>query len=183
MAGVDIVIEEKKDDAIDRQKICPFLLRVFVSSGGQHHKPSDYMKGNTPQNELQIYTWRDATLHELTQLVKEVNPEARRKGTKFSFASVYPDMRQPLYRVREIGSTMTGVKGPDDVKTLGLLRLNIGDYLDIAITPPDSWNSVKRGYSNNYNTNNYNANNYNANNYNTNNYNMNNNYNNRSRPY
>lgn len=46
---------------------------------------------------------------------------------------------------------MTGVKGPEDLKTLGMLRLNIGDYLDIAITPPDSWNSVRKGYSNNYN--------------------------------
>ncbi|KAG5882799.1 hypothetical protein JTB14_035629 [Gonioctena quinquepunctata] len=151
MAGVELVIEEKKDDTIDRQKVCPFLLRVFVSSAGSHHKPSDYMKGNTPQNELQIYTWRDATLQELTQLVKEVNPEARRKGTKFSFACVYPDTRQSVYRLREIGSTMTGVKGSEDLKTLGQLRLNIGDYLDIAITPPDSWNNGRKGYNNNYN--------------------------------
>ncbi|XP_056631631.1 histone deacetylase complex subunit SAP18 [Diorhabda carinulata] len=150
MATQTVVVEEK-NDAIDRQKVCPFLLRVFVSSNGSHHKPSDYSKGNTPQNELQIYTWKDATLHELTQLVKEVNPEARRKGTKFSFAFVYPDLRQPVYRIREIGNTMTGVKGPDDLKTLGLLRLNIGDYLDIAITAPDTWNSGRKGYSNNYN--------------------------------
>lgn len=118
MAAVDVVIEEKKDDSVDRQKvyiilktsdvkfvfflfllqICPFLLRVFVSSTGQHHKIAEYHKGNTPANELQIYTWKDATLHELTQLVKEVNPEARRKGTKFSFALVYPDLRTPMYR-------------------------------------------------------------------------------------
>ncbi|XP_072377199.1 histone deacetylase complex subunit SAP18 [Diabrotica undecimpunctata] len=151
MAAATVVIEEKSD-AVDRQKVCPFLLRVFVSSNGSHHKPADYIKGNTPQNELQIYTWKDATLHELTQLVKEVNPEARRKGTKFSFAFVYPDMRQSVYRIREIGNTVTGVKGPDDLKTLGLLRLNIGDYLDIAITSPDTWNSARKGYSNNYNS-------------------------------
>ncbi|VEN61584.1 unnamed protein product [Callosobruchus maculatus] len=151
MAGVELVIEEKKDDAVDRQKICPFLLRVFVSNNGYHHKPSEYNKGNTPQNELQIYTWKDATLHELTQLVKEVNPEARRKGTKFNFAFVYPDVRQSLYRLREVGSTMTGVKGPDDLKTLGQLRMNIGDYMDIAITPPDNWSMSRKGYTGNYN--------------------------------
>ncbi|CAG9853859.1 unnamed protein product [Phyllotreta striolata] len=151
MAASTVIMEEKKEDSIDRQKVCPFLLRVFVSSNGSHHKPSDYIKGNTPQNELQIYTWKDATLHEITQLVKEVNPEARRKGTKFSFASVYPDYRQPIYRIREIGTTVTGNKGPEDLKTLGGLRLNIGDYLDIAITPPDSWNSSRKGYSNNFN--------------------------------
>ncbi|XP_050303409.1 histone deacetylase complex subunit SAP18 [Anthonomus grandis grandis] len=141
MAGVDVIVEEKKEDSVDRQKICPFLLRVFVSSTGQHHKQTEYHRGNTPNNELQIYTWKDATLHELTQLVKEVNPEARRKGTKFSFALVYPDMRSPMYRMREIGSTTTGIKGPDDLKTLGNYRITIGDYMDIAITSPDNWNS------------------------------------------
>lgn len=124
-----------------------------MSSTGIHHKSLEYSKGNTPQNELQIYTWRDATLHELTQLVKEVNPEARRKGTKFSFAFVYPDIRQPVYRLREVGSTMTGLKGSDDLKTLGQLRLNIGDYMDIAISPPDNWSSVRKGYSANYSNN------------------------------
>ncbi|XP_060526802.1 histone deacetylase complex subunit SAP18 [Cylas formicarius] len=155
MAGVDAVVEEKKDgfDSVDRQKVCPFLLRVFVSSTGFHHKLTEYHKGNTPTNELQIYTWKDATLHELTQLVKEVNPEARRKGTKFSFALVYPDQRVPTFRLREVGNTITGIKGPDDFKTLGHFRITIGDYMDIAITPPDTWNSNRgKGYNNNYNS-------------------------------
>lgn len=115
MSAGELITEEKKEDSVDRQKastawlisawsklphlqVCPFLLRVFVSSSGQHHKVSEYHKGNTPSNELQIYTWKDATLHELTQLVKEVNPETRRKGTKFSFALVYPDFKSPMYR-------------------------------------------------------------------------------------
>lgn len=125
---------------------------MFVSPNGHHHKISDYYKGNSPQNELQIYTWKDATLNELSLLVKDVNPEARRKGTKFSFAIVSPDIRQPVYRMREIGMTISGQKGPDDLKTLSQARLAIGDYMDIAITPPDSWNSgPRKGYSNSYN--------------------------------
>lgn len=129
------------------------MLRVFVSTTGHHFKISEYNKGNVPQNELQIYTWKDATLNELALLVKEVNPEARRKGTKFNFALVYPDPRAPIYRMREIGSTVTGQKGPDDLKTLAQARLSIGDYMEIAITPPDSWNSNARkgGYPPNYN--------------------------------
>ena len=53
-----------------------------------------FSAGQTPQNELQIYTWMDATLKELTGLIKEVNPESRRRGTYFDFAIVYPDLRQ-----------------------------------------------------------------------------------------
>ncbi|XP_019872390.1 histone deacetylase complex subunit SAP18 [Aethina tumida] len=150
MAGVDVVIEEK-NVVVNRQKVCPFLLRVFVSKSGFHFKIADYNKGSTPLNELQIYTWKDATLHELTQLVKEVLPETRRNGTKFNFAFVYPDLRAPVYRMREIGSTTTGVKGPDDAKTLGDCRFTIGDYLDIAIVNPEPWNSGgRKGYNNNH---------------------------------
>ena len=36
------------------------------------------VEGDTPENEIQIYTWLDASLKELTGLIKEVNPDARR---------------------------------------------------------------------------------------------------------
>lgn len=78
----------------------------------------------------------DATLKELTSLVKEVNPDARRKGTYFDFGLVFPDVRGPGYRMRDIGSTCSGQKGADDLKSLGQCRFQIGDYLDIAISPP-----------------------------------------------
>lgn len=112
----------------------------------------------------------DATLKELTSLVKEVYPEARKKGTHFSFNIVYPDPRgkvyrfvssdittfylpygvlkfvhilrsntclSSLFRLKDIGSTVSGRKGTDDSMTLQSQRFQIGDYLDIAITPPN----------------------------------------------
>ncbi|NXE12152.1 SAP18 deacetylase, partial [Lophotis ruficrista] len=79
----------------------------------------------------------DATLKELTSLVKEVYPEARKKGTHFNFAIVFTDLKRPGYRVKEIGSTMSGRKGTDDSMTLQSQKFQIGDYLDIAITPPN----------------------------------------------
>lgn len=78
----------------------------------------------------------DATLKELTSLVKEVNPDSRRKGTYFDFALVFPDARGPGYRMRDIGTTCSGQKGADDNKSLAACRFKIGDYLDIAISPP-----------------------------------------------
>lgn len=41
----------------------------------------------------QIYTWHDATLRELCDLVKEVNPLARQRNARLGFAFVYPDKR------------------------------------------------------------------------------------------
>ena len=58
-----------------------------------------------------MYTWMDATLKELTGLIKEVNPESRRRGTYFDFAIVYPDLRQgPRCSSRDIGTTVAGQK-------------------------------------------------------------------------
>ncbi|XP_033739598.1 histone deacetylase complex subunit SAP18-like [Pecten maximus] len=138
MATVEsMVVEDQKEPEkpIDREKTCPLLLRVFCSSG-RHNPLSEFARGQTPSNELQIYTWMDATLKELTSLVKEVNPDARRKGTFFDFAIVYPDPRTPVYRMREIGTTCAGHRGQDDGQSLTSKRFQIGDYLDIAVTPP-----------------------------------------------
>lgn len=95
------------------------------------------MYGNVPSNELQIYTWQDATLHELTSLVRDVNPDTRKKGTYFDFAVVYPSFRNNHMQMREIGVTCTGQKGADDNKTLAQIKFCIGDFLDISITPPN----------------------------------------------
>ena len=85
---------------------------------------------------LSFYDRMDATLKELTSLVKEVNPDARRRGTFFDFAIVYPDPRTPTYRLRDIGTTCSGRKTQDDTVTLSSKKFNIGDYVDIAIAPP-----------------------------------------------
>ncbi|PQP93167.1 histone deacetylase complex subunit SAP18 [Prunus yedoensis var. nudiflora] len=68
---------------------------------GSHHNNEDFVvRGKEPKDEVQIYTWKDATLRELTDLmilvlcqVKEIAPEARRRNAKLSFAFVYPDRR------------------------------------------------------------------------------------------
>ena len=80
----------------------------------------------------------DATLRELAALVKEVNPDARRRGTYFDFAIVYPDPRSAVYRLREIGSVCSGARGPDDHASLQDKKFIIGDYVDIAISPPSA---------------------------------------------
>ena len=86
---------------------------------------------------FQIYTWMDASLKELTALIRDVNPDTRRKGTYFDFALVFPDTRPGAYRIREIGVTCSGSRGADDSKTLSQAKFQIGDYLDINISPPN----------------------------------------------
>lgn len=98
-----------------------YLYIYFFLKLGGHHSEEDFaVRGKEPKDEVQIYTWKDATLRELTDLVcdslrylilsfphiyvcfvnnsssfqvKEVAPEARRRNAKLSFAFVYPDKR------------------------------------------------------------------------------------------
>ena len=75
----------------------------------------------------------DCTLKELSSLVREVNPDLREKGTVLSFATVYPD-RRGLFKVKEIGTTVCGRKGNDDIKTLRSQKFQIGDFMSVAVS-------------------------------------------------
>lgn len=113
---------------------CPLLLRVFPQVGAPHELSEyDLQSGRVPSGELQIYTWRDASLRELTELVKEVQPQARRKEARLAFALVYPDSRGRL-TLRPVGTTFaSGKRSEDDRKTLHSLKFQTGDFLDVAI--------------------------------------------------
>lgn len=114
-------------------KTCPLLLRVFCNLSGRHNNRNDFSRG-MPSNELQIYTWLDATLKELTRLITEVYPNTKTKGTSFNFMVVWPNPRTPGFGMKEIGTTTIGSKGPDDNSTLQSKKFVIGDYLDVAIS-------------------------------------------------
>ncbi|OMO89676.1 Sin3 associated polypeptide p18 [Corchorus capsularis] len=122
-------------EPVDREKTCPLLLRVFKKIGSHHSEEDFAVRGKEPKDEVQIYTWKDATLRELTDLVKEVAPEARRKNARLSFAFVYPGKRG-RFLLRQVGVTNSygnGRRVLDDNKALTDLRFQIGDYLDVAI--------------------------------------------------
>lgn len=117
---------------VDREKTCPLLLRVFYKIGG-HHDLEDYaVRGKEPKDTVSIYTWKDANLRELTDLVKEVVPSARRREARLSFAFVYPDRRGKNV-IRQVGRTLSSRHGEDDERTLASLGFQTGDFLDVAV--------------------------------------------------
>lgn len=69
-------------------------------------------------------------------LIKEVNPDARKKGTTFDFATVFPNPRQAGFLLKELGSTASGRKGQADTVTLESKKFQIGDYIDVAVQYP-----------------------------------------------
>lgn len=86
-------------------------MAVHVQLGAHHAREAFERAGSEPRDEFQIYTWQDATLRELCDLVKEVHPAAQRVSARLSFALVYPDRRgQSVMReVRRPGVWGSGV--------------------------------------------------------------------------
>lgn len=127
------IVVPPPEPQIDREKVCPLLLRVFTKNG-VHHQIGEYQtRGQEPKDEVQIYTWADATLRELTDLVKEVQPAAKRINARLEFAFVYPDKRGRNV-MRMVGHTISGKPGlEDDRKSLKQLNFQTGDFLDVAI--------------------------------------------------
>ena len=131
----NLIVLTKNSCRNNPSQVCPFLLRVFFCEG-RHHSLAEYTNKTRPPitEELQIYTWFDATLSELMGLIRKL-PNYRDRGTQFSYSIVFPEPSAPTYRMRHVGVTIGGKRGPDDDKTLGECRLQIGDYIDVAILP------------------------------------------------
>ncbi|KAJ3211113.1 Histone deacetylase complex subunit sap18 [Dinochytrium kinnereticum] len=119
---------------IDREKTCPFLVRVFCKIGGYRHV-EEYSTGKLPTaDEVQIHTWKDATLRELTSLLSQTHPEAASASSRISFRAAYQDVtRGGVYHLRDLGTVTNHRRSLEEDKTLDEARFVIGDYIDVAI--------------------------------------------------
>ena len=73
--------------SIDRSKVSPTLLRC-VWKLNRTSAISDYQsidKDIYPSNEIQIYTWPDATLKEISELLRETIEPFRERFTSLLF--------------------------------------------------------------------------------------------------
>jgi len=119
---------------VDRANTCPFLLRIYIKHN-EAHKEDDFsviLRGKEPQNEIQIHTWKDATLREVVDLLKEVEPITRNWGTKVNISFVYPDKRGKNV-MKEIAILDAQKEGKDDHKTLDDYHFLVGDMLAITL--------------------------------------------------
>ncbi|OQV25193.1 putative Histone deacetylase complex subunit SAP18 [Hypsibius exemplaris] len=122
--------------AIDREKACPTLIRVIFNVNGRHVHPGDLKKGILPKDaELHIHTWMDASLREISMLIREMLPEARRPGTRMDFDVLVPEPFGRGYRKSHLGAVFIGHKTSiDDQRTLEDVRFQVGELLDVAIS-------------------------------------------------
>ncbi|KAG0227633.1 hypothetical protein BGW42_002806 [Actinomortierella wolfii] len=76
-ASLDMTDSKATDTpAVDRERLCPFLLRMYYHVNS-FHRVDQFTLTSTPpaQEELQLYTWKNATLGEIATLVQQAIPE------------------------------------------------------------------------------------------------------------
>lgn len=166
---------------LDRETNAPFLLRLFWRQSRPHDAAefsvappedtstvTDYtslLPSNIRQQSVQIYTWPNCTLAELTGLMGTVLPENVTSGgnisvgTRLIFKLIFADTRGDVHMGRgrwlekPLGSVVVGgreaVLDSDDAagttkdhlegdaeRTLADARFVIGDYVACSIYPP-----------------------------------------------
>jgi histone deacetylase complex subunit SAP18 len=114
---------------IDRENTVPFLIRLFPNVG-PHRREDVYSAKNLPKNELQIHTWMDATLRELTELIKQAIPETR-GNRRISFRRVCLKRKKTI--MRQMGVVHSSSRGQEDDCMIKNKKFEIGDFIDISI--------------------------------------------------
>ncbi|KAI9240262.1 MAG: Sin3 associated polypeptide p18-domain-containing protein, partial [Podila humilis] len=96
--------EVTKDSVIDREKQCPFLLRIFYGPG---EKPREREISSSEAPELDIYTWKDATLGEISLAIKKAIPDMivqAGPGCLLEFRHMTIEADRSGYTGRDIGT-------------------------------------------------------------------------------
>ncbi|BGP37617.1 Histone deacetylase complex subunit sap18 [Rhodotorula kratochvilovae] len=148
---------------VDRTKVSPSLLRVFVRTGA-HHPDAEFTVDRLPvADELQLYTWRDSTLRELLHLLRDASPPLRAHPlAKYSLRLVFFDPETSLYKSSDLAlisardlllpsaappAPPQGARSHLPPAAHGAQRLDrtlaeakyiVGDLLDVALLLPDA---------------------------------------------
>ncbi|KAK4163451.1 Sin3 associated polypeptide p18, partial [Cladorrhinum sp. PSN259] len=135
-----------------RDETPPFLVKVFYRTQA-FHRPEEFMEGERLPPCLDIHTWRDCTLKELTELIADSTPKVLPEppiGTRLAFRLIYRESHgQQKFATKDIGTLVIGEGRPganpgappnsDRLKTLAEVRFITGDYISCAILPPNEY--------------------------------------------
>jgi len=129
-------LSNNNDFFVNREKTCPFLLRVFYKINGNNHL-SDF-EGEKFPPELHIYTWEDANLKELAKFIHDaLKDTVIGMYDLYQFSRIHYDSDGTLLR-DYAGSVVINDKKSKLNKNMKMslkeIGFQIGDYFDINIT-------------------------------------------------
>lgn len=119
---------------VDRDNVCPFLLRVIWKEGEDHTVDSWKNREDTQKDdEIRLYTWKDATFREIVEMIKEYHIGARRRDAELTFSFIRINL-EGKYEIKPIGIVHSTRKSELEDTTLSELRFVIGDCLAVKLT-------------------------------------------------
>ncbi|KAK9354240.1 Sin3 associated polypeptide p18-domain-containing protein [Lipomyces doorenjongii] len=143
--------DEKVRTEVDRQRVPPFLVRMFFRRN-MFHRMEVFLPpvSITTSEELQMYTWFNGTLKEILAVFASVVPEA--SSSRCTFRHVFQDPKNnlPSLMFKDIAVYMpwgskdgnwTDMEGNalnESSFTLYDVQFRIGDYIDVNLTSPDA---------------------------------------------
>lgn len=77
-------VQDDRMEPVDREKVCPMLLRIFCKFDNHHDDAAFSYKTQPLADEVRVHTWRDATFGELTELLAQVRAASTRKREPWS---------------------------------------------------------------------------------------------------
>ncbi|KAI9096230.1 Sin3 associated polypeptide p18-domain-containing protein [Phlyctochytrium arcticum] len=123
---------------VDREKTCPFLIRMWVNTDGEYDVAELGRNGLPESDEYHMYTWKDATLRELASLLTADFDAAKSRNAKISFRFISRTAaRLCTYRTTPLGTIFNFRSSYDDTKTLSSLKFTTGDALVVSIQPAE----------------------------------------------
>jgi len=123
---------DSKNPLKNHATACPFLIRAFIKQNELHKEEEFQNLRAPPGKEIELHAWMDATLGQITDLIKESEPTARSYGSKLSFGFVYPDKRGKNVK-KDVGIVDPLRSGREEMKTLDELRYQVGDFLAVTV--------------------------------------------------
>ncbi|KAJ3223040.1 hypothetical protein HDU81_009449 [Chytriomyces hyalinus] len=73
---------------VDREKTCPFLVRVFVKAA-EHHSLTDISAGKAKEDEHHLHLWKDSTLREISHLLSAKMPDLNDPEIRLTFKILF----------------------------------------------------------------------------------------------
>lgn len=115
---------------VDRIEVCPTLIRTFFQKD-THHTVADFAK-DFPSPEAYVYTWKDATLRELSYAIIRT---AKLNDVKtLSFMMVIPNMTEGGWQMRKLATIDLEDMELVETTTLEGYDFTPGFMLDVAYT-------------------------------------------------
>ena len=131
---------------VDRARTTPFLLNLYYNAGA-FHRADEFRPQAQPRQHIQIYTWRDCTLHELALLLADALPAVVPPRARLGFRLVYADAREAgaRYATRDLGVVVPGEPAePAAKRSLGAVQFIVGDWIDVAVYTGDQQGNGRR---------------------------------------